>query len=860
MNLLELQKQRDEILKIKEVADVQLNKLTLLEKEIKQTDKEISLVANSIDKSLKDSIEKDKFIEFFKKPYAIVPQTKNKVLVIVPKFIKGFQVGWLLRDEGNFFVYQLDQYSSWLGDIPQELLNEINLKKEFEAQIVENSVLFDPSEKEAVKKGVGRHLTDFTANSARIVKGHEFDLIADMIERGNLPFKPKPVNAIDLRLPKSKLELRNYQQPAFDKFLATGAIGLFHPTGAGKSMIALKCIDVVKGPKLIVVPTRTLVEQWNWYIDKYVPHCKSEITIMTYQGFRNRNESYALVVYDECLVAGSQIIKKDGGITNIEDIQNGDKVVGGLVKNKFTRKTNTIYKISTSFGDIITTVTHPHITLKKIRNKHLNQFEANSVKNISVKLAKDLVPLKDYMLVPEKIPHTEKFKIDRAELEFAALIMCDGHIEKRTNTLKVCVSKSGEKEWVREVFIKGINSLGCSKFWEFNNKRGDYTIGCCSKFVKDCLVKRYKISPGKKSHSVDIVDKIFYASLDSIKGFIDIAFSSEGSIDKSGLQISMRSKNFIKKLQFLLKKFGIHSSFCVHKKQGYREQYQLNVGSKDFNLFFKEIGLTHKIKSNKFIQSKEKFMNDKIRYQNQDFRVVKILRIAKEKKDCEVYDFESTSHTFLANGILTHNCQKLPADTFSRLALINTKYRIGLSASPHREDGRERYIFALTGFPVGLNWKDYMETVGKSYHPIYVHTVKGEASKLSKAIELMNPKKKTLIFCDSIELGKKLANMINVPFIYGETENRMDLIEKNKVLVVSRVMDLGVSIKDLNHIIEIDFLFGSRQQEIQRTGRLMHSEETDVRHDIIFTEKELESYGKRLFALQEKGFTIKVVN
>ena len=504
MNLLELQKQREEILKIKEVADTQLNKLSLLEKEIKQTDKDINLVANSIDKSLKDSIEKDKFIEFFKKPYAIVPQTKNKVLVIVPKFIKGFQVGWLLRDEGNFFIYQLDQYSSWLGDIPQELLNEINLKKDFEAQVIDNTVLFDPSEKEAVKKGVGRHLTDFTANSARIVKGHEFDLIADMIERGNLPFKPKPVNAIDLRLAKSSFELRSYQKPAFDKFLATGAIGLFHPTGAGKSMIALKCMDVVKGPKLVVVPTRTLVEQWNWYIEKYIPHAKNEITIMTYQGFRNRNESYSLVIFDEC--------------------------------------------------------------------------------------------------------------------------------------------------------------------------------------------------------------------------------------------------------------------------------------------------------------------------------------------------------------------HKLPADTFSRLALINTKYRIGLSASPHREDGRESYIFALTGFPVGLNWKDYMDTVGKSYHPIYVHTVKGEASKLSKAIELMNPKKKTLIFCDGIELGKKLANMINVPFIYGETENRMDLIEKNKVLVVSRVMDLGVSIKDLNHVIEIDFLFGSRQQELQRTGRLMHSEETDVRHDIIFTEKELESYGKRLFALQEKGFTIKVVN
>jgi DNA excision repair protein ERCC-3 len=204
-------------------------------------------------------------------------------------------------------------------------------------------------------------------------------------------------------------------------------------------------------------------------------------------------------------------------------------------------------------------------------------------------------------------------------------------------------------------------------------------------------------------------------------------------------------------------------------------------------------------------------------------------------------------------------CHKLPADTFSRLAVVNTKYRIGLSASPHREDGRERYIFALTGFPVGLNWQEYMQTVGRSYHPIYVHKVRSEAGKIAKVSELLNLKKKTLIFCDSIELGKKIANQINVPFVYGETENRLELIEKNKVLVVSRVMDLGVSIKDLNQIIEVDFLFGSRQQELQRTGRLMHSEEKDVRHDIIFTDKELEDYGKRLWALQEKGFAIKVI-
>lgn len=503
MNIQEIQNQRNELEKINQDVKNKLVRLDLLEEEMKNTERDINIVADSIDNQLKNIIEKDKFIKFFEKPYVLIPQGKNKVLVAVPKFIKGFKVGWLWKEEDNFYIYQLDQYSSWLGDVPQELLDEINFKKEFSAEVIDNMVFFEPSQKEAIKKGIGKHITEVTDTTARIIKGHEFDVIADMIERGNLPFKPRPVETSDLREEKSEYKLRDYQKVAVDRFLETGAVGLFHPTGAGKSMVSMKLLDRIKGKKIIFVPTRTLLEQWIWYIDKYIPHCKNEIKITTYQGFRNDGTDYALAIFDEC--------------------------------------------------------------------------------------------------------------------------------------------------------------------------------------------------------------------------------------------------------------------------------------------------------------------------------------------------------------------HKLPADTFSRMALIKCKYRLGLSASPHREDGRESYIFALTGFPVGLNWQDYMQTVGKSYHPIFVHNVKGEVSKISKIKELLNPKKKTLIFCDGIELGKKIASELNVPFIFGESENRLETIEKNNVIVCSRVLDMGVSIKNLNHIIEVDFLFGSRQQELQRTGRLMHSEENDVRHDIIFTEKELESYGKRLFALQEKGFTIKVL-
>lgn len=498
----EIIKTREKLETIKKEVTSKIEELNILELDVKQQKKSIQQIAETLDKKISNFIEKDKFMNFFEKPYAVIP-FRSYVLVVVPKFVKGFQVGWLWKETDNFFIYQVNQYSKWLGDVPKDLLEYVETEG-INTEIIDENLYFNPSDKEKVKKKFGKHLTQFTENSARITRGHEFSLIVDIISSGNLPFKPKKVSEADMREPKGKIELRNYQKPAFDKFIETGAIGLFHPTGAGKSFISLKILDVIKGKKLIVVPTRSLVEQWHYYIDEHLSHIKNEITIITYQGYRNSSsEEYALAIFDEC--------------------------------------------------------------------------------------------------------------------------------------------------------------------------------------------------------------------------------------------------------------------------------------------------------------------------------------------------------------------QKLPANTFSRLALINTKYRIGLSASPHREDGRESYIFALTGFPVGLNWEEYMKTTGRKYHPINVYVVNTPNQKEKKVEELLNKNKKTFIFSDSLDLGRRIATKLQVPFIFGETKERLDLIKEHPIVVISRVGDLGLSIKDLQHIIEVDFLFGSRQQELQRTGRLMHSEEKNVKHDIIMTKEEIETYGKRLWSLQEKGFSIKII-
>jgi len=197
----------------------------------------------------------------------------------------------------------------------------------------------------------------------------------------------------------------------------------------------------------------------------------------------------------------------------------------------------------------------------------------------------------------------------------------------------------------------------------------------------------------------------------------------------------------------------------------------------------------------------------------------------------------------------------LPANTFSKLATLRTKYRLGASASPYRNDGRTELIWALSGIPIGMAWRDIMKMLGKEYHDIYVHVLSNLNEKFKKTYELFDANKKTLIFTWRLDIGRKIAETLGIPFVSGETKNRLEIIKNNKAFVISSVGELGISIKDLEHIIEVDFLYGSLREEIQRTGRLLHSEEAKAkRHDILFTEEEFYKYGKRLRSLEEKGF------
>lgn len=210
-------------------------------------------------------------------------------------------------------------------------------------------------------------------------------------------------------------------------------------------------------------------------------------------------------------------------------------------------------------------------------------------------------------------------------------------------------------------------------------------------------------------------------------------------------------------------------------------------------------------------------------------------------------------------SVIFDECHRLPANTFSRLATIRAKYRLGLSASPYREDGRTSYIFALTGFPVGVDWTEYHRSGLIQKPRVRVQMVSGWSEKMRITQEEVSSNKgRTLVFCDSISSGKALASRLGCPHVHGGTKNRLGAIDSARVAVVSRVGDEGLSVEGLTKVIEVDFHGSSRRQESQRVGRLFHSDGRG-QHLVLMTREEFGKYEDRFLSLEEKGIHVEVL-
>ncbi|SHE78573.1 DNA repair helicase XPB [Streptoalloteichus hindustanus] len=195
----------------------------------------------------------------------------------------------------------------------------------------------------------------------------------------------------------------------------------------------------------------------------------------------------------------------------------------------------------------------------------------------------------------------------------------------------------------------------------------------------------------------------------------------------------------------------------------------------------------------------------------------------------------------------------LPAPVFRMTADLQSRRRLGLTATLVREDGREGDVFSLIG-PKRYDapWRD-IEAQGwiAPADCVEVRVTLTDAERLTyatsdpeerykvcatartklpvvKAILDRHPDEPTLVIGAYLEQLEELGAALDAPIVQGSTRNKerealFDAFRRGELrtLVVSKVANFSIDLPEASVAVQVSGTFGSRQEEAQRLGRLL---------------------------------------
>ncbi len=158
---------------------------------------------------------------------------------------------------------------------------------------------------------------DPRTNQLRALALHYQDIIT-YLQNSGIQYEDNVMELIpiqNLRIENINLSLRAYQKKAIENWIKAGKKGcIILPTGSGKTIIAIKLIEIINSSTLIVVPTLDLMEQWTKFLSKYFQKIEignigggifniTGITVSTYDSAYIRSSfignKFAFVIFDE---------------------------------------------------------------------------------------------------------------------------------------------------------------------------------------------------------------------------------------------------------------------------------------------------------------------------------------------------------------------------------------------------------------------------------------------------------------------------------------------------------------------------------------------------------------------------------
>ncbi|GAB2872996.1 DNA repair helicase XPB [Lentzea nigeriaca] len=238
----------------------------------------------------------------------------------------------------------------------------------------------------------------------------------------------------------------------------------------------------------------------------------------------------------------------------------------------------------------------------------------------------------------------------------------------------------------------------------------------------------------------------------------------------------------------------------------------------------------------------------------------------------------------------------LPAPVFRMTADLQSRRRLGLTATLVREDGQEGDVFSLIGPKrYDVPWRDIEAqgwiapaectevrvTLTDNERLQYATAEPEERYKLCSTARTkipvvrrvldQHPDEPALVIGAYLEQLDELGEELGAPVIKGSTKNkeREELFDQFRrgelrTLVVSKVANFSIDLPEASVAIQVSGTFGSRQEEAQRLGRILRPKGDGrqahfysvVARDTLDTE--YAAHRQRFLA--EQGYAYKIVD
>jgi ribonucleoside-diphosphate reductase alpha chain len=371
-----------------------------------------------------------------------------------------------------------------------------------------------------------------------------------------------------------------------------------------------------------------------------------------------------------CVTGNTKIYTSEGIKTAKQLYEEGESLnvkIDGRFGGSFKQSSNVIY---TGFKDVYRITTNEGFDITVTGDHKIYSEERGWIEALNLKKGEKIRILNEGGSFG---PHG-----NLEEGRVLGWLVGDGHINKGSNNDRAVLSFYDQDRVFAPEFENYVNNI-----IRPSSNNHDYHVGMVNIESRNCItiaserLKEFAAAYDLVDEKLKVPDNVFAGTMEMQKGFLQALFEADGTVLKSegsryAIRLGSISLDLLKEVQALLLNFGIYSTvYQSRKKAGVKmlpdasrnmrlytvqDFHELNISGNDLIAYTNMIGFISERKNAK--------LNEIIKsYTRGPYKTSFTARINEIEYSgkSDVYDLvEPSTHSFVANGIVVHNCGEQP--------------------------------------------------------------------------------------------------------------------------------------------------------------------------------------------------------